>query len=65
MKKFNNNVELKIIKNADHSFQKAPLYEQERIKQCMPLKSLKNTYDEEYLNTVIHFLRRGNNVIEA
>ncbi|MDM7912173.1 MAG: alpha/beta fold hydrolase [Methanotrichaceae archaeon] len=56
--KGNENVELIIIPNADHSFQAVPEDEELRLRERMSLKSFRRPYKEEYFQSLIDFLRR-------
>jgi dipeptidyl aminopeptidase/acylaminoacyl peptidase len=54
----NPEVELCIVKGADHSFQIAPEDEDLRIKERMSLESFRRPYQEEYFRAVVAFLKK-------
>ncbi|AKB17663.1 S9 family peptidase [Methanosarcina sp. WWM596] len=52
-------VELVIIPGSDHSFQKVPEDEDERLKERMSLECFKRPYNEEYFRVIVNFLKRN------
>ena len=51
-------VELVIIPGSDHSFQKVPKDEDERLKERMSLECFKRPYNKEYFRALVDFLKR-------
>lgn len=54
----NNDVELVIIQDADHSFQQIATSENARLRERMSLESFKNPYKDEYFQSIIDFMGR-------
>jgi len=54
----NNDVELVIIPNSDHSFQEVAEDRDTRLRERMSLESFRRPYKQEYFNTLISYLKR-------
>jgi dipeptidyl aminopeptidase/acylaminoacyl peptidase len=54
----NNDIELVVIPNADHSFQEVAEDEDTRLRERMSLESFRRPYKREFFDAVIDYLRR-------
>ena len=54
----NNDIELRVIPNADHSFQEVVEDEDTRLRERMSLESFRRPYKREFFIAVINYLRR-------